>query len=405
MKKYHYIILCFILMMAVSCKEEQLGQFPTDNIAPQPVKNVKVTNLPGSVSLTYDLPDEEDILYVQAVYTLSNGKAGIAKSSVFNSTMIIDGFGKSEKRTILLQTVDRSQNVSEEVEVEIHPQDSPIYEILDNIVIHDYFGGFKIQTVNPLKKTVVIGILGKDDVTGLYTHSIENIYFSGENLTQTIRGLENEPKPYGIFVRDTYDNSTDTIYVDIAPLFEEEIPKSGFLPMPLSLRYSLHSYGNSSMPQLWDNIYNVDNNLYYITTGNSVMPYFTFNMGVKATLSHFKLWQRVDYMYTLHNARSFEIWGTNNKVLAEDAETLGWEENSGWIKLAVCESRRPSANIPIDAANPLTTEDIEYAKAGEDFEITAETSVQYIRFKLVRTWSGSSGVHINELTFWGKIDN
>lgn len=401
MKKYQlYLYLFLAIALLNQCKEETIGQYPTDSVAPQQVSDVVVKNIAGGAELSYKLPNEVDLLYVQALYDLPNGKSGVTKASVFGNSMQIKGFGKSTKRTIQLVSVDRSRNESKPLNVEIEPLDSPIYGILDSLQVQESFGGFKLTWPNALKEDIVLGVLRKNETTGEFNY-IDNFYSSEAYAQKAVRGLDSVRATFGLFVRDIYENYTDTLVVSLKPYFEQEIPKSGFVGLKLSSLFKLHSYGGG-MDKMWDGITNVDNNLYYLQNGNTVMPYFTFDMGVKAKLSRFRLWQRVNYLFALHNPKLFEWYGTNDPVVAADAETQGWENNPAWVKLMSCESKKPSG-LPAGAA--LTTEDDAYARAGEEFEFPLDApAVRYLRFKLISTWSGSSGVHINELTFWGQIE-
>ena len=64
-----------------------------------------------------------------------------------------------------------------------------------------------------------------------------------------------------------------------------------------------------------------------------------------------------------------------------------------------CESIKPSGVFD----KTLTTEDIEYAKAGELFMFPEDTpSVRYIRWKTSETFSGKHTVHFQQITFWGE---
>ena len=74
------IILGFI---AFACNEEPIGQQPIDNVPPGPISNVKVENTPGGAILTYSLPQDEDLLYVKAVYSLKDGVMSEARSSLY----------------------------------------------------------------------------------------------------------------------------------------------------------------------------------------------------------------------------------------------------------------------------------------------------------------------------------
>ncbi|MFV0591883.1 MAG: DUF5000 domain-containing lipoprotein [Draconibacterium sp.] len=395
---YLHLFLAFVLLN--NCSEESIGQYPVDDTAPQKVSNVVVENIPGGAVLDYDLPDEDDLLYVQAIYELPNGTKGVMKTSVFSNNMIIKGFGKSQKRNVNLISVDRSRNESSPLNVEIEPKDSPIYGILDSLTVQESFGGFKLSWPNYFQEDIVLGVLKKDEGTQEFEY-IENFYSSESKANKAVRGLDSTRATFGIFVRDTYGNRTDTLEMSLKPFYEEQIPKDGFIGMRLSSWYKLHSYGGG-MDCMWDGITNVDNNIYYIQNGNEIMPFFTFDMGVKAKLSRFKMWQRVNFLFALHNPQLFEWYGTNDAAVAADSETLDWESNPAWIKIMDGESKKPSG-LPAGAA--LTPEDDAYGRAGEEFEFPLDIpAVRYLRFKELRTWSGSSGCCIGELTFWGQIE-
>lgn len=401
MKKYCILIVIFTgIIWFNSCKEESIGQFPIDNVAPKPVKNVIVENLAGGVKFTYEIPDEEDLLYVQAVYNLPNGTQNTVKTSVFSNSLTIKGFGKSQKSNVQLMAVDRSKNESDAINVEIKPLDSPIYSIWESLVLQESFGGFKVFWENPLKEDIVVDVLKKNVNTGELGY-VENFYSSVASAREAVRGLDSTKAMFYVVVRDPYGNHTDTLVAELKPLFEQEIPKSGFVQQKLSSRFKVHSYGGANMDRLWDGITNVATNCYYIQTGNTIMPYYTFDMGVTAKLSRLRWWQRVDFLFALHNPKEFEFYGTNDPLLAADAETQGWETNPGWIKMISCISHKPSG----DDNTTVTTEDQAYAYNGEEFEFPLEApSVRFLRFKVLRTWSGSSGVHVGEFTFWGQIE-
>ncbi len=401
MKKYQtYICLFLVTILLNNCKEETIGQYPIDSTPPKPVSKVVVENIPGGANLSYILPDEDDLLYVQAEYPLPNGDVGITKTSVFSNHMLIKGFGKSTKSIIKLISIDRSRNQSSPLNVEIEPLDSPIYGILDSMDITVSFGGFKLSWFNYLKEDIVVGVLKKNETTQQFEY-IDNFYSSEALAINAVRGLDSTLSTFGIFVRDTYNNNTDTLIADLKPFYEQQIPKEGFIPLRLSSWYKLHSFGGG-MDKMWDGVTNVSNNIYYIQNGNEIMPFFTFDMGVKAKLSRFKMWQRVDFLFALHNPKLFEWYGTNDASIAADSETLDWQNNPAWIKIMDGESKKPSG-LPAGAA--LTSEDDVYGRAGEEFEFPLDApAVRYLRFKEIQTWSGSSGCCIGELTFWGQIE-
>lgn len=403
MKKAIFYIFLFFIVGLIGCSEEQRGQYPIHTTPPKPIKSVTVENLPGAVKISYELPDETDILYVQAQYQLADGKTYIQKTSVFNNSMLIKGFAKSIKTTILLSTVDRSQNVSEPIEVEIEPQDSPIYDIFNSLKVTESFGGVVINWDNPHQEEIMIGVLASDYISGEAILD-ENIYSTETSGKRAVRGMGTSMTTVAVFVRDIFMNYTDTLVVDVTPMFEEKIPKKGFSELPLPSFVRLYG-SRSRIALIWDdNIFDEKGHNYlYFTPGNEHLPYFSFDMGVKAKLSRVKVWPRLSYAFTLHSPKIWEWWGTNDKVAAEIADDLNWQENPAWIKLMRSESKRPSG---LEAGAPMTNEDREYIEAGEEFEFPAGLpAVRYLRFQLITSWSGSDGLNLQEIELWGNIQN
>src|SRR5690554_443058 len=122
----HVILVLLLVCSFSSCKEENIGQYPIDNIPPQKISNPVVMNKKGGATIKYDLPLDEDLLYVKAVYKLPNGEQKETLAPDFVNTLSIKVFARSAKTNVQLMSVDRSKNESEPVVVEIVPLDSPI---------------------------------------------------------------------------------------------------------------------------------------------------------------------------------------------------------------------------------------------------------------------------------------
>ncbi len=393
------LIACATIVL-VACKEEFIGQYPIDNIPPQPVSNVKVENLNGAVEITYDLPDETDLLYVKAEYTIGTGELRTTKTSAYSNKMYIKGFGKKESQTIKLYAVDSSQNESEAVETEINPDDAVIYSIIETVETEVKVGGFRITWENPTREDIVVEVVMQTDVAGESYQHIETFYSTEALADKAVYGLDSIENIYGVFIRDAYFNRTDTSTFKMKPKFEEVIPKSGFKEIKLSSQFKQHTAFGGPMSEMWDGITNVRENCFYIMQPTD-FPYFTMDLGVKAKLSRFRIWQRIDFIFALHNPREFEWWGTNNSALAQDNENVNWKNNPEWTLLVDCESKRPSGG---QAGDPVTAEDEAYVRAGEEFNFSDEVPiVRYLRFQLKSTWGGSKALHINELSFWGIV--
>ena len=75
----------------------------------------QVEQVSGGAILSYVLPDDRDLLYVQAEYTLDTGEKMIVKSSMYGTQIKIDGFAKAEPRKVTLYAVDRSHNCTNSI--------------------------------------------------------------------------------------------------------------------------------------------------------------------------------------------------------------------------------------------------------------------------------------------------
>ena len=108
MKKYIFLfaILSFVFW---ACSEDERLMIKTDDVAPQPISNVQVKNIPGGAVISYQLPDDEDLLYVKANYSLKEGSKNEVRASLYVDTLKIAGFGTEEERSVELIAVDRSE--------------------------------------------------------------------------------------------------------------------------------------------------------------------------------------------------------------------------------------------------------------------------------------------------------
>ena len=390
---YNALFVLLLLTVFSGCKEEYIGQYTVDSVAPKQVSNVQVQNMKGRVVLTYTLPEEDDLLCVTARYVLQNGVKREMSSSAYSNKIELKGFGKGRKYQVELYSIDKSYNESAPCVVEVEPEDSPIYDVFHTLQLFDAFGGVKLHWENPLKENVVLGAMMKES-DGTWKH-VETIYSSEAVADKAIRGLDAKPADFAFYFRDIYDNHTDTLYKEMTPLFEEEMDKSKFMEFPLGKYFTHNNFGSKSMTGMWNNVYNVEKDLFYISAGTGMKPYFSFDMGVESKLSRFRLWTRLQYMYRLHHLRTFTVYGTNDAAVTKDPDN--WE---GWIKLMDCESFRPSGQIIGGEPN---AEEKEHMLAGEEWEFPVDVpKVRYLKFQIHTTWGDTDGAFINEISLWGS---
>lgn len=386
----HYLLVCAMLAI-VSCKENKPEPQLDDGTAPGPVSKVSVTPLPGGAELNYHLPDDADLFYVEAQWQTPTGTRD-AKSSFYDNTLTIDGFGDTSVYSVRLYAVDRGENKSEPVTVDVRPLLPPVLAVKNSIEVLQDFGGIQVNFDNKHEANVVIYVLTNDSTGALTT--VKTFYTSMPEGHFSVRGFSPVERKFAIYLRDEWNNLSDTLYSTVTPLFEEQLDKSKFkvyrLPGDAPAGYGW------VMTRLWDGSTDGSNGFHTANMGTDDNPsgfphHFTFDLGTKAKLSRFKFWQRPGaFLYAHGNYKEFEIWGSNSPD-----QDGSW---NGWTKLLECESIKPSG-LPI---GEVSNEDKAYALRGEEYIFPLSTpAVRYIRVNVLSTWGGDDYSHCMEMTFWG----
>ena len=383
------IMILFSWLFLLGCTEESRLFVKTDTVAPNTVSNVLVRNIPGGAVLKYDLPEDEDLLYVKAVYSLKEGIESEARASYFVDSLVVEGFGTEDPRTVQLIAVDNSENESEPVIVEIKPLEAPVVTISNSLSLIADFGGVTASWKNETKTPVSIVVEIKDEY-GDYI-PLDVYYSSSEDGTASTRGMEAVSRDFRAFVQDKWGNTSMPLEVNLVPLFEEKFTMSKF--GALSLEGDQGPGWGWVLTNLWDG--NI-NSGFHTEPGTGVWPHtFSIDMGQTGKISRVKLWQRTegDYVYKHGNIKRFELYGTNDGTNLNDWST--------WTKLFEGVSRKPSG-LPL---GQYSEEDLTYAKAGEEFLCPPDMpAVRYLRFKVTENWSESDFLHVMEIEVYGQLE-
>ncbi|HWW42555.1 DUF5000 domain-containing lipoprotein [Pedobacter sp.] len=395
MKKIFYYLLVLLVVTGVyACSKSDFNiQKPIENDGTKPgvVTNVKVQNNPGGAIITYSLPTDADLQYVLAEYNINSTTVRQAKTSRFSDTIRVDGFNKAGTYDVRLYAVDKSENRSEVVVAKVNPETPPYRSIRSTLTLKEDFGGVSITFANPGEAKIAAVIITKDENGELVP--IETFYTGVKNGVFSARGYDPVPRVFGVYIKDRWNNNSDTLFKTVTPLFEAKLDKSKFKPYKLPDDQPA-AYG-WEMPNLWDG--KLDGDGFHTLQGALPRPHrFTFDLGVVAKLSRFKILQRFGgYEYNHGNPRSWRMWGTATLPDASGS----WD---GWTKLMDCESFKPSG-LPF---GQTTNEDIAYAKGtdglGEEFKFPSSApAVRYIRMEILKNWGGTDFFHAIEITFWG----
>ena len=397
LKASFVIALLCIICFAGCGKEEKLGLYPADNIAPAPPTNISVENINGGSIISFNAPKDDDLLCVVATYII-NGEERTAKVSPYVNKLTVEGFGKEGEYKVFLKSVDKSNNESQPIEVKINPLTPPVQIIFESLKVVDSFGGVKVSWENLQENNIIVEVFRKDGDEWI---SVENFYSSTSVGMATIRGFDPEPIKFRTRIRDRWDNYSDFYETENLPLYEIMIDKSKFrtiTPLPGD------SPEHSSYPirLLFDG--NTGN--FYHGGGNDIGRSITFDMGQVAKISRFKMYQRLgQFTYTHNNLKNYVIYGCNDISGMYDTSTNGVVINGltyptfdGWTKIVDVRCYKPSGDSGV-----ITNEDNEYIAGGDEHEVPIEApAFRYVRIHFIENWSGGTISQIAEMTFWGQ---
>lgn len=390
LKRKNTLLICLVLMSIVitNCKEQINGPLPSTAGIPATVTNARVINLHGAATIKYSVPADPELLYVEAVWTYK-GVERNTKSSYYSDSLAITGFGDTTACQVKIYSVGKTEKRSAPTTVTVRPLSAPVQDVYKSLIVKPDFGGINVSFINSSAGNLVISVLTKDKNGN---NVVANSYYT--NLTSgnfSTRGFDATTRVFGIVVKDRWTNLSDTLFTSQTPLFEVQLNKAQFkelTPYPGDVNSDIYS---SAYPlkNVWDN--NVGT--IYITKLNLGMPEsFTIDLGVKATFSRLKYWQRQStaFYYAAQCPNVFEIYGSNTPP--SDGNF------AGWTYLMTCNSKKPSG-LPLGVT---TNDDIAAAQAGEDFTFPISSQAfRYLRFKVTSTYGNSTSINFAELTLWG----
>ena len=400
--KKHILLLGLLIASLTSCDEESVGQYPTDNVPPSPVTDVTIKEVfGGGVTLTYQIPDDIDLMGVKAYYTLDTGKKMEVMVSMYEKELNIEGFASAEEHTVELRAVDKSRNESEPTFVKVTPKRAPIFDVFESLQMFDDFGGIQLKWDNPEARDIIVAVSKPIQVDSDIREGVQNFYSSEKEGIGYVRGFTSTLQTFCVEISDQWGNKTEMKSQDCLPLYEEEIDGTTYWQKwnPSDIPYRQYS-SSYVITKLWDGItmYGTKTNNFFHTPAGDPFPVrFTFDMRQVYKLSRFKLYQRGDsWVYTHGNPKRFVIYGSLSDKVKMDATDPEFQ----WIKLGEFESIKPSG-LPLGKYN---TEDLEKGSGGEDytFPIDIATEVRYIRMDILETWGGTEMMHISELQMWGQ---
>lgn len=397
--KLKITFIALLSIFFIGCKEEFNSPIEKDSPLTGNVSNVSVENLPGAAVLTYSVPTDPSFLYVLAEVTSKTGTIRQFKSSHYINTLKLDGFGDTNTYQVQLYAVNKSEVKSEPISVEVNPLTPPFLTVYETVEVTEDFGGVNIKFKNESEADVGIILYATDSLGDFKQYG--SFYSKAKSGSHTFRGMRSENTKIGVFVRDRWENTSDTLIDEVTPLHEEMLKKPYVditLPGDAKIYEGLHYISKAHM---WSGRWSTNfadpyNPGQSMTTDmpNALTPLhvtFALNGTQKARLSRIRI--NHYYTYTNRDMKKYEIWGHPGPYPSDGS----W---NGWIKLGSYEQKKPSG-LP---NNQFSEEDKRVWAEGDNFDLLPDAPpIQYIRIRCIENWAGNANMAIAEVTLWGSV--
>jgi len=419
-RKYIFIIILNAVAFGIySCQDTAVG----DTNPPGQVTNVEFTPQYGGGYFTYTIPSDADFLYTRAEYTIDTGVKISKTSSVYSDTLFIEGFGQQKEYEVQIFSVDRNNNHSSPVIMKVTPLEPTTLAVLETVQVQPGFSSLVVDWENDQRKNITIYVnvtVGETEATKIYASNLANDRFMIDNL-------EGLPHSVNVYIRDTYENQTQTReFGQITPLIDGAVSKDqwSFLrnnllygdkwdydsnPDPFeqepleeyrttwrddSMKNARETYYEGRIEKFWDNEYDYEPklNLNYFHTGPQSYPFSYFiDMGREIKGSRFKIWQRNAWgmLYGGENVEIWEIWISDDKD-PSDGIFDGWE--------LVGRYRIVQPSNVIEARNEAR-DGHEYLFYPENPRFTKP--FRYLRYKAIKQFGGGNSGCASEITVFG----
>lgn len=392
-----------LLLTAVGCKEADRVDLVDDSKpAPVALKEVTVKPILGGVILKYQIPNDENLLCIKAVYEIRPGKTYEAKGSIYVDSLVLRGFGSSETTQIQIYSVGKNGKESQPLLVDVTPDIPVVKDVAETINFRRAVGGIKFSYQNRSKENLTYELVKELPELNRW-ETIRKFYSGLEKGDQTQRGLEAVETHFGLIISDRWGNISDTIKAVMTPIFEEEVPK------PWTHKEMIGDSWAAGRPDLtidkmWDGRWDVWDNYLWASSGSTLFPQsFTIDLGHLTEITRIVEHQRLVETYKGTSVKRFDVFGTAKNNPDPDFNS------EDWILLGEFESFQPSGQT-----GAPTEEDIQYGSVeGENFEFVDENGdpkptppIRYLRWRTWETWNGQTEmgeVIIAELEVYGKI--
>lgn len=222
-------LLCGVL----SCEDDSRGVNSNDRTPPGKVTITDQKQLYGGVRFFYEIPDDEDLLSIEAVYTNQHNESFKFASSYFVDSLDVYGFASTEPHTVQVYAVDRAGNRSEPVSVSTTSLEPAFTRVASSIVVKPGFSSFFLDWQNELKQNISVYVdfsYTQNGTARQYSTVFSSNLATDRRFVNDLHLTPDEPVTVTVRVKDQYGNITDPIEKGQISLYEDiEIPKASWV--------------------------------------------------------------------------------------------------------------------------------------------------------------------------------
>lgn len=414
--------LIFVLFLAtLACKKQQRFATETDSTPPGKIVLKQYKPLFGGARFFYNLPSDEDLLGVEAVYTNSKNQNFKFMSSYFVDSLDVYGFADIHEYKVNLYAVDRAGNRSEPLEVPVIPLEPAFRRVANTIIAKPGFSSFFLDWQNDLQQNITVYVDYEFPDKGAQrklTTVFSSNMLKDRRFVNDLLLSPSERVKVKVRVGDIYGNITDPIDKGDLSLYEDiQIPKQNWiLPNPNdSIGGVPMCFGNGlegRSLKIIDGIIDRGDNLNFMHTqsrgrtgraSDGNMPWnFIIDLGAKYEISRIVTVQR-------HSGGLANV----NRGQYYQSENVGLYRTYIWDDVLKKWEQVMEYKIPV----PQGLTELEFVKKGEAGDMAymypdnpAYTKpTRWFRYEAVKSFNGNYTLDdancLSEITLYGKRSN
>lgn len=303
---FYSLLIAVVLSLHLGCEEEMEGPLTWDS---EPITSYEIEPIYGGAVVRYDVPNDENLLYVMVEYE-RNGEMFTEKASLYTNELRIEGFNHQNEVTAQLFKVNKEGAKSQPLQIKFTPMEPVISLAVKSLTMDFTFGGVLATWENITSTSLGVHLLSVDSVTQDLETS--EVYFSTvKSDSYAFRGFEPKQSTFGIYFEDQWGNTSDTTYLEGTPLYETAIEKPyGDFRAQIPYDNATNLSSTYLFENIWDNIVNTSRNGWLTVSGSSGLS-MTIDLGKPVKLSRIVIHgYHINSPYGQVNITNWEGWAT-----------------------------------------------------------------------------------------------